>query len=56
MTDKTVTIPATTAELIKRAFLPLNPNKLRKPHISPEALEELRQACRDFERAIEEAR
>lgn len=49
----TVTISRETARLIDRAFLPLNPNKLRgRPKA---ALEALRAACFEFKAALAKA-
>ena len=51
----TVTISKEAAEQIYRAFLPLNENKLRKPHMAPEELEQLRSAVREFKTALAKA-
>lgn len=49
MPSDTITIPRRTAELIRRAFLPTNPNKLRT------AAPEVKQAAKDFIALVEGA-
>lgn len=54
-TERIVSMPESTAVLIHKAFLPLNPNKLRLPNVDPARRDMIRQACRDFEAAIANA-
>lgn len=52
----TVTISFETARMIDQAFLPMNPNKLRKPHVAKSDLDALKAACREFKEAVERGR
>lgn len=49
---KLVFISEAAARLIDQAFLPTNPNKLRKPHASREQLTALVDACWQFKDAL----
>jgi hypothetical protein len=53
--ERIVTIPESTAVLIRKVFLPINPYKLRLSHIPDERREMIRKACVDFINAIDQA-